>query len=276
MITASPTGGDSGQKAPFIDLERVSVMRGDVAVLHDVTLSIRAGECVAVLGPNGCGKSTLVQTLTRELYPLVTPEMRVRIFDRERWDVTELRRRLGIVPSAPPPRDALGVPALDVVVAGFFSAARLWPNLRPTETMREEAYATMQRLGVAALADRELGAVSAGQQKRVMIARALCSSGDESGQRVLVLDEPSNALDLRAQHELRETLHGLAGEGVGMVLVTHHTHDITPAFKRVLLMQAGRIVADGKPAQLLTSEALSGLYGLPIQMQQRGGLYFAL
>ena len=142
--------------------------------------------------------------------------------------------------------------------------------------MREEAHATMQRLGVAALASRELGAMSAGQQKRVMIARALCSSGDGSGQRVLVLDEPSNALDLRAQHELRDTLQRLASEGVGLVLVTHHTHDITPAFERVLLMGTGRIVHDGTPAELLTSTTLSSLYDLPLHVQQRDGLYFTL
>ena len=260
--------------APFIDLAHVSVMRGDQVVLHDLSLTIPAGQCVAIFGPNGCGKSTLVQTLTRELYPLVTPSMFVRVFSRERWDVTELRRRLGIVPSTPPPRDALHVPALDVVIAGFFSAARLWPNLNPTSAMRDEAYATMQRMGVAALADRELGAMSAGQQKRVMIARALCSSGDGSGQRVLVLDEPSNALDLRAQHELRETLQRLAEDGVGLVLVTHHTQDIIPAFERVLLMQAGRIVADGTPRERLTTESLSALYDLPLQVVERDGLYF--
>ncbi|GAA3765291.1 ABC transporter ATP-binding protein [Terriglobus aquaticus] len=259
----------------FIDLSAVSVMRGDAVVLHDIALEIPAGQCVAILGPNGCGKSTLVQTLTRELYPVVRPGMHVRIFGRERWDVTELRRRLGIVPSTAPPRDALGVPALEVVTAGFFSAARLWPNLRPTAEMREEAYAGMERLGIASLADRELGAMSAGQQKRVMIARALCSSGDGSGQRVLLLDEPSNALDLRAQHELRETLMRLAGDGVGLVLVTHHTQDIVPAFERVLMMQSGRIMADGTPSDLLTAEALSDLYDLQLQVQQRDDLYFA-
>ncbi len=265
----------SNTPASFIDMAHVTVIRGDICVLHDVSLQIAAGECVTILGPNGCGKSTLVQTLTRELYPLVTPGMYVRIFGRERWDVTELRRRLGIVPSTPPVRDALKAAVLDVVVAGFFSAARLWPNLRPTPTMREEAFDTMQRLGIADLADRELGAMSAGQQKRAMIARALCSSGDSSGQRVLVLDEPFNALDLRAQHELRATMQQLAAEGVGVVLVTHHTHDITRAFQRVLLMRDGRIAADGSPHDLLTSAAMSQLYDLPLEVQHRNGLYFA-
>lgn len=273
-MTTQTNGQEIQGASSFIDMEHVSVMRGEAVVLHDVTLHIPSGECVAILGPNGCGKSTLVQTLTRELYPVVRPGMYVRVFGRERWDVTELRRRLGIVPSTAPPRDAMNVPALDVVIAGYFSAARLWPNLRPTEAMREEAFATMQRLGVSSLAERELGAMSAGQQKRVMIARALCSSGDESGQRVLLLDEPSNALDLRAQHELRETLQQLASAGVGLVLVTHHTHDIIPAFQRVLLMQQGSIVADGAPAELLTAEALSSLYELPLHVQQREGLYF--
>src|SRR5579863_5262026 len=118
----------------FLEMRAVNVARGDRVVLHDVNLSIRAGEHVAILGPNGCSKSTLILTMTCQLYPIVQPGMLVRIFGRERWDLTELRRHFGIVGSGtmgfelPGERTAVTT-GLDAVTAGFFSASTLWPNL---------------------------------------------------------------------------------------------------------------------------------------------------
>src|SRR5271168_1983351 len=85
---------DSNQ---FLDLQSVNVARGDRIVLHDVNLSIRTGEHVAILGPNGCGKSTLILTMTCQIYPIVTPPMKVRIFGGDRWDLTQLRKHFGVV-----------------------------------------------------------------------------------------------------------------------------------------------------------------------------------
>ena len=128
----------------FLELRNVNVARGDRVVLHDVNLSIRAGEHVAILGPNGCGKSTLIMAMTCQLYPIVRPGMRVRIFGRERWDLTELRRHFGVVSAGPMGTELPGertavTCGLDAVIAGFFSASTLWPNLHVTEEMRERA-----------------------------------------------------------------------------------------------------------------------------------------
>src|ERR1700761_1309358 len=114
---------------PFLLLEHVSVARGDNMVLHDVNLRINPGEHVAILGPNGCGKSTLIKTITCECYPMVLPETRVRIFGRERWDLTELKKRLGVVSAELPGRATRQTTGLDAVVSGFFSSSTLWPNL---------------------------------------------------------------------------------------------------------------------------------------------------
>src|ERR1700733_781626 len=97
--TRSDTSGALVDSHHFLDLESVNVARGDRIVLHDVNLSIRTGEHVAILGPNGCGKSTLILTMTCQIYPIVTPQMKVRIFGRERWDLTQLRKHFGIVAS---------------------------------------------------------------------------------------------------------------------------------------------------------------------------------
>lgn len=256
-------------------MHNVHVARGEATVLHAIGLEVAQGECIAILGPNGCGKSTLIKTMTRELYPLVLPGTRVEIFGRERWDVTELRRRLGVVTSETPSKSALGTTALDVVLTGFFSSSTLWPNLTVTQAMRTTAEEAMEQVGAAAFAHRELGTLSAGQQKRVLIARALVGSGDSPGQRVLLLDEPSNALDLQAQAELRHTMRALARAGTGLILVTHHIADVVPEITRVITMQDGRIVGDGSRSSMLTEGSLSKLFTTTVSLSERDGFLHA-
>ena len=259
----------------FLNLQHVSVARGSVTVLRNINLQIRRGERIAILGPNGCGKSTLIRTMTCELYPLVQSGMHVEIFGRERWDVTELRRRLGVVTSEPPAKSARETTALDAVVTGFFSSATLWPNLTVTDEMRRIAADALHQVGASHFAQQELGTLSAGQGKRVMIARALVGSALDTGYRTLLLDEPSNALDLAAQAELRETLRPLAHQGTGLILVTHHIADIVPEIDRVIFMRDGRIVADGGRRDMLTEARLFELFGVPVSIAERDGFLHA-
>ena len=253
------------EKSEFLELRQVNVARGDRVVLHDVNLTIRAGEHVAILGPNGCGKSTLILAMTCQLYPIVQPGMRVRIFGRERWDLTELRRHFGVVAAGligelPGERTAV-TSGQDAVTAGFFSASTLWPNLHVTSEMRERAMEALERMEASHLSQQLVGEMSAGEKRRILIARALVHRP-----RQLLLDEPSNALDLAAQRELRETLRRLAGEGTGVVLVTHFLGDILPEIERVIQMSGGRILADGPREELLTASRLSELFHVPVRI----------
>ncbi len=245
----------------FLDLRAVDVARGDRVVLRDVNLSIRAGEHVAILGPNGCGKSTLILTMSCQIYPMVRPGMEVRIFGRERWDLTQLRRHFGVVGTDLPGERTAVTTGLDAVIAGFFSASTLWPNLHVTAEMRERAVEALERMEALHLAGQLVGEMSAGEKRRIVIARALVHRPQQ-----LLLDEPSNALDLAAQRELRETLRRLAQEGTGLVLVTHHLGDILPEIERVILMSGGRIVGDGSREELLTEARLSELFHAPVRI----------
>jgi len=267
--------------ASFLELERVNVARGKNVVLHDVNLRIDAGEHVAILGPNGCGKSTLIKTMTCECYPLALDGTRVRIFGRERWDLTELKKRLGVVSAELPGKQTLKTSGRDAVLTGFFSSSTLWPNLAVTAEMRERAEEVLELVGATGFAEKPLGEMSAGQQRRIMIGRALVGSrasaegnpGGTAASEMLLLDEPSNALDLAAQQELREMLRRLAQHGTGILLITHHIADILPEIDRVILMRDGRIVEDGPKEQLLTGKVLSELFGVSVEVTPRDGFY---
>jgi iron complex transport system ATP-binding protein len=150
---------------------------------------------------------------------------------------------------------------LDAVIAGFFSASTLWPNLDVTNEMRERAQEALERMEAPGLAGQLVGEMSAGEKRRILIARALVHRPKQ-----LLLDEPSNALDLAAQRELRETLRRLAREGTGLVLVTHHLGDILPEIERVILMRSGRIVGDGPREELLTEAKLSELFRAAVRI----------
>ena len=244
-------------------------------VLHDVSLCVQPGEHLAILGPNGCGKSTLLKTMTCELYPIVKPETRVLLLGRERWDLTELKRRMGVVSPELPGKPTLHTSGLDAILTGFFSSSTLWPNLHVTEPMRDRAEEILILVGAKDLREKPVGQMSAGQQRRVMIGRALAGASVDGEVQMLLLDEPSNALDLAAQHDLREMLRGLAQRGMTIVMITHHIADILPEMKRVVMMSGGQIVADGPKNDLLTEPTLSGLFGRQINLTARDGFWNA-
>jgi iron complex transport system ATP-binding protein len=254
----------------FIEMQNVSVARGEAIVLHDLSLRIGPREHIAILGPNGCGKSTLIQTLTCQRYPVIREGTQLRIFGRDRWDLTELRRHLGVVSSELPGERTPHTSGRDAVISGFFSSSTLWPNLHVTAEMGKRANELLQLLEVEHLRDKPVGQMSAGETRRILIGRALVHRPQ-----ILLLDEPSNTLDLAAQWELRHTLRRLAEEGTGLLLVTHHLSDIIPEIERVVMMRNGRIAADGSKRELLTPSRLRKLFGVDVEIVERNGFYHA-
>lgn len=257
----------------LLAFRNVSVMLGAKRVLQDITLDIGAGEHVAILGPNGCGKSTLIKTITRECYPLATPGSSLSILGRETWNVFELRPLLGIVSNDLMRRSTHKITGREItgremVLSGFFSSIGIQPYHEVTAAMIEKTGQVLELLEAPHLADREMSEMSSGEAHRLMIGRALVHDP-----LALLLDEPSNSLDFRAALELRDILRKLAQSGTGILMVTHHLPDILPEIDRVILLRAGRIFADGPKAELLTTERLSGLFGLRVEVARRDGYY---
>lgn len=253
---------------PLLEFRNVSVMRGDRIALDAINLSIGIGEHVAILGPNGCGKSTLIKTITRECYPLLRDESYLQIMGEERWNVFELRSMMGIVSNDLMTAATRDITGLELVLSGFFSGIGIWPHQLVTSEMTTAAQQALRTLEAVHLADRYTDEMSSGEARRVLIARALVHQP-----RALMLDEPSTALDLFAQHELREILRKLAQAGIGIIMVTHHLSDLIPEMDRIVLMSQGRIAADGPKTEVLTEKLLSQTFGLPLELMERNGYY---
>ena len=255
---------------PLLEMKNVSVIRGENVALDHLSLRIDVGEHVCILGPNGCGKSTLIRTITRENYPQTREDTSMTILGRSLWNVFELRSLLGIVSPdllAACTSDATG---LDVVLSGFFSSTRIFPHHSPEPDHRRRAETALGRLSITHLAKRPVAEMSSGEAKRTLIARALVHEPQ-----TLLFDEPGNALDIAGQVDLRNTLRDLARSGLGILLVTHHVSEIIPEIERVVLLQRGRVLADGPKGKVLTSRQLSALFGVPVKLF-REGRYFHL
>jgi iron complex transport system ATP-binding protein len=260
--------------APLIELDRATVVRGDAAVLHALSLRIVAGQHTVLLGPNGCGKSSFIKLINRELYPLAREgESPVKVMGQDRWNVNELRTRLGVV-TGDLTRDLLDMPDLivsEAVLTGFFASLMLPPDSQVTDDMRERMNQALVQVHASALATRRVAELSTGEMRRVLIARALVHQPQ-----ALLLDEPTAGLDVVAQRDFLQLMRTLARAGITLVLVTHHIEEIVPEIDRVILLRAGSVYADGDRASTLTSENLSAVFGGALQVRTEGERYFAV
>jgi iron complex transport system ATP-binding protein len=246
------------------------VQRGERLALDRLNLQVRDGEHVAILGPNGSGKSTLLKLLQRECYPLLHPDMQLRILGEENWNIFDLREKLGIVNNDLMAQCTRDITGHELVLSGFFGSVGIWPNHIVTAEHERIAREAMTQLGVAHLANRWTDELSSGEARRLLIARALIHRP-----KTLVLDEPTTSLDLAAQREMRETMRRLCREGAGLLLVTHHLEEVIPEITRVMLLRNGHIWLDGPKSEILNQNSLAEAFGAPVHLTTQGGFYRA-
>ena len=256
---------------PLLELANVTVVRGGRRALDGVTLSIPRGQNTAVVGPNGAGKSTLLRMLNGEFFPLRRPGVRMRLLGRERWNVFDVRRQLGVVSHELQASHHGWLSGLDVVCSGFFASVGIYRHQALSETQKRRAAAAAESQGAAGLLDRRFETLSSGEQRRLLLARALVHEPH-----TLLLDEPATGLDLRAAFSLMERLRALATGGTTLIVVTHHIDQIPPEVERVVLLKAGRLLADGPKGEVLTGAALSELFEIDVDVVERGGWFRVL
>ncbi len=256
---------------PIIDIQRATVYRGDTRVFTNFSLSLPEGEHVAILGPNGAGKSTFLKLLSGEVHPMTLDHTRVRLFGEERWNVWDVRKKLGIV-SSDLQRDYLICAAgRNVVLSGFYASNDTYDHQTFTQAQVTRANDVMRELGIESFATRSFGHLSTGEQRRFLLGRALVHDPP-----VLVLDEPTSGLDLKSCFQYLDLVRAQMQKGKTVVLVTHHLHEIPPEIDRIIFLKDGQISADGLKPALLTDDHISSLFDCRIVLAQANGWYQVL
>lgn len=235
------------------DLE-VCYPRAAAPALAGASLDLAAGDLVAVVGPNGSGKTTLLRALLGSV-PLAAGA--VTLLDRPlgAWTSAELARVVGVVTQ----REESLFPLTVEQTVSLGRYAHLGPLAPLAETDRTIVAEALATADVAHLAARPTDQLSGGEWQRVRIARALAQQP-----RLLVLDEPTASLDVRHEMEVFELVRRLAGQGIASLLVSHQLNLAARYADRLLLLHAGRVVADGPPATVLTGEAVARVFDWPV------------
>jgi iron complex transport system ATP-binding protein len=253
------------------------VVRGGKVVLDDLSFDIREGEHTAIVGPNGCGKSSLIRLVNKQDYPLLHQgaDRPIQVLGRDRWDIVELRSQLGVV-SADLHQSLLTASGgghrsgRESVLSGFFASHGLFSHQKITSIMTERADRALALVSASHLAGKRIEEMSTGEARRILIARALAPDP-----RALLLDEPTTGLDLVARQHFLRMLQEVAGQGKTILLVTHHIEEILPQVQRVILLKEGRLFLDGPKREVLTAMHLSALYGITVRLKENLGYFMA-
>jgi iron complex transport system ATP-binding protein len=253
-----------------LQLEQVTVRRGQKLLLDSIDWTVEVDERWAVLGPNGAGKTTLLQIAAAMMHP--TSGAAYLFGERlGAMDVFEIRPRIGFASAALAQRIPSSELVTDVVVSAGYSVLGRWREAYGRLDIRR-AGKLLDRLGVGELGQRTYGTLSEGERKRVQIARALMTDPE-----LLLLDEPAAGMDLGGREDLLSRLAQLAKDpdAPASVLVTHHVEEIVPGVTHILLLRDGRVTASGLARDVLTAEHLSETFGLPLAIERRRGRWYA-
>ena len=255
----------------IIDFQNVTVFQGRNKVLDDFSLTIDESQSTVILGPNGSGKTTLLKLLNRELYIVEEKNSSLKIFEKDRWNVDELRSNLGVVSQHLQYGYSSSAIGLYVVLSGFYSSDGIWQHQEFDKGKLDRAKEVMDLLSITHLKDREFSTMSTGEQRKFLLARSLVNDPA-----VLVFDEPTSGLDMSTCFQYLEIIRELISMGKKVILVTHHIHEIPPELTRVILLKEGRVIEDGNKDQILTNTNLTNLFDWPIRVIKENGYFQAI
>jgi iron complex transport system ATP-binding protein len=269
-VARDPDERAPDERAPAIQLEAVTKIVDERPIVRDVDWVVNPGERWAVLGRNGCGKTTLLRIASLYLHP-TSGSVTVLGNTLGRCDVRRVRERVGWSSASFADMLRPALQADQIVMTARHAALEPWWHEYGDDD-RERAVSLLERVGVGHLAGRQFGTLSSGERQRVLLARTLMNDPG-----VVLLDEPTAALDLAGREELVATLDSLALDPSTppVVMVTHHVEEIPSSFTHALLMRQGAVLAQGPVDDVLTEGNLRACFDLPLRLERRDGRWLA-
>lgn len=266
-----------------IRLHDLHLTRGSTTILRGVSATIPAGSYTAILGPNGCGKTTLTRAITGSMF-FTQGEVQVLGETIGDTDIRALRRRISVVnPTASTAESHVAgsvvdaeLSAIDATLTGFFGTIGLYD--RPTTEQRDRAEHMLREVGLAHRIEHRFSLLSTGEQRRCLIARALVHRPE-----LLILDEPTAGLDISGREHVLATIEAIlaaqekapASETrMTVLMITHHVEELSPRGAQVMLMKAGQFTHVGKPTDVITPETLSETFGCKVFVRRSNGRWW--
>ncbi|MCL1849789.1 MAG: ABC transporter ATP-binding protein [Clostridiales bacterium] len=240
----------------LLEIEKLSGGYGGADIVKGVSWEADAGEIVCLVGPNGCGKTTMFR-LILGMIKASGGHIKVSGKFMQSLSAKEMANTIAYIPQYHTPVFAFTV--LDIVLMG--RASYISSLEEPKAQDREAAFAALEKLGVAHLANRRYTSLSGGQKQMILIARAICQSA-----KIFVMDEPGASLDYANQHLLMQVITELAGEGYCVVMSTHSPEHPLSVGDKVVLMHEGRLAAFGKPEDVIKPDILDTIYGIEMDV----------
>ena len=252
----------------WLELNNINIIKNNRKILKNINLKLRNKETVVLLGPNGSGKSTLIETIARVNYPRVEEKSSIKILGNENINIFEMRSKIGFVYTDLHARIKRNEKVINIIISGINGYIGMGLNILEDRSINNKAEEIMNSLDLSSLSDRLYFELSDGQKRKVLIGRALINNPN-----YLIIDEITNALDIKSKYEIIELLNKLSLKKISILYVTHSLDSILKFTDRVILIKNGIIHGDGSPCDILTNDNLSNLYDIDLKVTYINGYW---
>jgi len=250
----------------WFEAKNISCFKNGYKVIKDLNLSISYSENVVLIGPNGSGKSSFIEIINRNIYPVISNESKLKIFDKELINLWELRKRISTVNNDIKNRINPNLQVFDLILSGLYGRYCHIQNKSQRDSCKVEKI--IKKMNISNLSKRYYSHLSDGEKQISLIARALIKKPD-----ILILDEPIANLDYKSKFFVVDKVNELSKLSTKIFCVTHDISTITKIYNRVIMLKDGKIIADGHQNKVINSENLKKLYGIDVEVTKNNGIW---